>query len=349
MSFTYGFYNSLNGDRKYNARHMSQLFDGIINDGIFMSIGTSLIVKAGEGMIVNVGIGRAWFNGTWSHNDAIMPVKIPESDLLLNRIDAVVLEVNTNDNVRANAIKVVMGTAATAPLRPTLSMEDGCYQYPLAYVEVKGAVEAITQANITNMVGTEQTPFVTGVLETMNIDALIAQWGTQWNEWFDDVQATNTTWTNSEKQKFLDWAANERSTETAWIQEFENDVNTFRNTSKSDFVTWFNNVKGQLSTDVAGNLQNEVDDIIRKEFEDYYGMVNKTTVISTDSSGAKTITETTDDASAVTTFGTNSSGKVITTVLTPTNQNWLYTKTTTINKADSGTTITETYERTIKG
>ena len=39
MTVSYGFYNSLNGDRKYNARHMSMIFDGIIRDGVFMSIG----------------------------------------------------------------------------------------------------------------------------------------------------------------------------------------------------------------------------------------------------------------------------------------------------------------------
>ena len=39
MSVTYGFYNSINGDRKYNALEMSSIFDGIIVDGVYMSIG----------------------------------------------------------------------------------------------------------------------------------------------------------------------------------------------------------------------------------------------------------------------------------------------------------------------
>ena len=39
MALTYGFYNSLNGDRKYNAMDISRLFDGLIKDGVFMSIG----------------------------------------------------------------------------------------------------------------------------------------------------------------------------------------------------------------------------------------------------------------------------------------------------------------------
>ena len=100
-SVTCGFYNSL-GDRKYDAIQMSEMFDGIINDGIFASIGTGFVVKADTGNIVNVGIGKAWFNHTWTKNDAILPVTCEESEVLLDRIDAIVIEVNTLNEVRDN-------------------------------------------------------------------------------------------------------------------------------------------------------------------------------------------------------------------------------------------------------
>ena len=57
MSVTYGFYNSLNGDRKYNAEQVSSLFDGLIIDGVFASVGMAFAVKATTGITVNVGIG----------------------------------------------------------------------------------------------------------------------------------------------------------------------------------------------------------------------------------------------------------------------------------------------------
>lgn len=46
MSVSSGFFNSLNGDRKYNAAQMSAIFDGLIIDGVFASIGTAFAVKA---------------------------------------------------------------------------------------------------------------------------------------------------------------------------------------------------------------------------------------------------------------------------------------------------------------
>ena len=130
MSITSGFFNSVNGDRKYDAMQMSSIFDGLIIDGIFASIGTAFVVKATTAQTVNVGIGKAWFNHTWTLNDAVLPLECPDSELLLNRIDAIVLEVNTTETVRENSIKIIRGTPATDPSRPTLIKEGTIYQYP---------------------------------------------------------------------------------------------------------------------------------------------------------------------------------------------------------------------------
>lgn len=151
---------------------ISRLFDGLIKDGVFMSIGSAFIVEASSERVVNVGIGRAWFNNTWIYNDAILPLRLSECDILLNRIDAVVIEVNTNDNVRKNDVKIVKGEEASEPQRPVLSKENNCYQYPLAYIYVAGTADGITQANITNMVGTSECPFVTGIMQSMNADGI---------------------------------------------------------------------------------------------------------------------------------------------------------------------------------
>lgn len=124
MSVSSGFFNSLNGDRKYNAAQMSAIFDGLIIDGVFASIGTAFAVKAAGGLTVNVGIGKAWFDHTWTVNDSILPMTAPEAEVLLDRIDAVVLEVNGMESVRENTIKFVKGNPSSAPSRPTLTNEE---------------------------------------------------------------------------------------------------------------------------------------------------------------------------------------------------------------------------------
>ena len=197
MSLTYGFYNSINEDRKYNASQMSKLFDGVLNDGIFMSIGDKLMVSANTGMNVSVGTGRAWFDHTWTLNDSILLLPVTASELLLNRIDVVVLEVNNTEAVRANSIKIVKGAGATVPVAPTLVNTSEIHQYPLAHIYVGVGVTEIIAANITNKVGTSETPFATGVMQTMSIDALIAQWQGEWDNWSSVQQADYMAWFNN--------------------------------------------------------------------------------------------------------------------------------------------------------
>lgn len=222
MSVTYGFYNSINGDRKYNALEMSSIFDGIIVDGVYMSIGDALNVKSSGGMGITVGIGRAWFNHTWTLNDSIMPLTLESSDVLLNRIDAVVLEINNDSDVRKNTIKILKGTPASNPVKPSLIKSEMVNQYPLAYITIGKGVLSISQSNIENAIGTSACPYVTGVLKGMDIDNLVAQWGAQWAEWL----SSNTD---------------------AW--------EAFMSENSSEFESWFQEMKDQLSTDAAGNLQ----------------------------------------------------------------------------------------------
>ena len=265
---TYGFYNSKNGDRKYDAIQMSSIFDGIIRDGILQHYGTAMVVKESEGMMVNVGIGRAWFNHTWTLNDALLPLTVPISEVLLNQIDAVVLEVDSREAVRANSIKIAKGTPASSPKNPTLVKTNDRWQYPLAYIRVNAGVTSIRQANITNCVGTSACPFVTAPLEKMSIDALVAQWGDQWKAFYgaqtSDMEATNAFWKNQWRtwfqaqtteiqEAYLNWEHqweeffNNQTTEmqeanTNWKTLWENWFYEYVNANTKEFTDWKNSI-----------------------------------------------------------------------------------------------------------
>ena len=190
MALTCGFYNSLNGDRKYNALQFGSIFDGVIHDGVYINIGGQMMVKAsGSGMQVNIQTGRAWFNHTWTLNDTIYPLTLPNAEPLLSKYVAVVLEINETQSIRTNTFKYVAGTPASSPTYPTLVNSGQIHQYALAYVLIRPGVTTITQANIINNVGKSSCPFVTSVAASMNVDALIARWESQWNQWLDAVNA----------------------------------------------------------------------------------------------------------------------------------------------------------------
>lgn len=238
MTLTYGFYNSINNDRMYDARDLSRLFDGIINDGVFMSIGEHFRVIAQTGMTIIIGTGRAWFNSSWLLNDAPLALTVPEAELVLNRIDTVVIEINESEETRANTIKIIKGVPGSNPLPTTLTNTQLIHQYPLANVYVGAGVSSIITANITNKIGTVSTPFITGILDTIDSAALLAQWQDEfdiqmdtWNDVFDDLTETFNVWFGN--------------TTTQWT---------------GDFNVWFDEIKGLLGTDPAGELATAIYD-----------------------------------------------------------------------------------------
>lgn len=232
MSFASGFFNSVDHDRLYDATDISRLFDGLIQDGIFASIGDCLVVKQSNQMNVTVGTGRAWFNHTWSYNDALYPVTIPPSEILMDRIDAVVLEINSVESVRANSIKLIKGTPSSTPAKPVLTNTKEVHQYPLAYVTVGKEVTSIRQADIENCVGTSACPFVTGILEVISIEQLIPQWKDILNRFVEENTANFNTWMNGEKQDYQ-----------AWLTAAKKEITDWQATSKSDYQKWYDSIK----------------------------------------------------------------------------------------------------------
>lgn len=206
MAITSGFYNSLSGDRTYDATQMSKLFKGIITDGVFMNVGEGLVVVQNIGMNIGVSSGRAWFNNSWIDNDSTAIISVDQSEVVLNRIDTIAIEINSEDAVRANTIKCIKGTPGSNPEPPELTSTAFVHQYPLAHINIPSGATTITASMITNTIGTEDCPFITGILDAMDTSSLYNQ--------------------------FL-----------------------------NDFENWFNDVKGQLTTDPAGNLQLQINDI----------------------------------------------------------------------------------------
>lgn len=232
MSFASGFFNSVDHDRLYDATDISRLFDGLIRDGIFASIGDCFVVKQSNQMNVTVGTGRAWFNHTWSYNDALYPVTIPPSEILMDRIDAIVLEINSVEAVRANSIKLIKGTPSSTPTKPALTNANEVHQYPLAYVKVGKEVTSIRQADIENCVGTSACPFVTGILEVISIEQLIPQWKDILNRFVEENTANFNTWMNGEKQDYQ-----------AWLAAAKKEIADWEATSKSDYQKWYDSIK----------------------------------------------------------------------------------------------------------
>ena len=221
MAVTSGFFNSVNGDRRYNAEELGAIFDGIIKDGVYSAMGQAFAVSVNGGMFINVGSGRAWFDHTWTYNDASIVLEVTQAPLYMSRYDAVVLEVNKSEEGRANTIKIVTGEATDNPQKPAMIKTTSIIQYPLAYILVEENVEEILPEKIEVTVGTDECPFCTGVLQQVTIDELLA----------------------------------------AWQQEFDTSLDTWKTTETTEFQAWWQTFVDELSEEQATNLQNEINDI----------------------------------------------------------------------------------------
>lgn len=239
MSLSCGFYDSLNHDRKYFSRDFARLFDGIILDGVFQTVGASFFVEAYEGLTVNVGGGLAWFNHTWTYNDAVLPVNGIQSEVLLDRIDALVLEVNGEDSVRDNRIYFKKGTASSTPGKPEMIRSAVVNEYPLCYIYRHAGDDEIRQADMENTIGTEDCPFVSGILKTITIDQVLPQWRDELNRFIEDEEFRASEMFTALRESII---VNKEAFD-AWMDS-----------EKNTFLEWFNMMKDQLSEDAAGNL-----------------------------------------------------------------------------------------------
>ena len=197
MAVTSGFFNSQNHDRLYDAEQMSSIFDGIINDGVYEFVGDAFEVtpNAEVNNSVIVGTGRAWFDHTWTVNDAPFEVTLDAPSLVLDRIDAIVIDVDRRDSVRKNSIISVTGTPSNDPQPPAMLKEERHTQYPVAYVTVHPGDGAVIQvSDITYNVGKLVCPLVTGPLEVISSDEYFAQMDANFNTFKDELNDDFQTW-----------------------------------------------------------------------------------------------------------------------------------------------------------
>lgn len=186
MAVSSGFFNSQNHDRRYDAEQMSQIFDGIIEDGVYQNVGTAFNVTAGPGnMQVTVGTGRAWLMNTWTLNDSNLVLDINAASLSSTRVDCIAIEVDKRKSVRENKIVYIFGSG---PDKPSLIEDTDHRQYPLAYVTVGTGITQIYQKDIEYIPGTDPLPFVRSPLETLNISNVLQQFDSEFNLWFDTVK-----------------------------------------------------------------------------------------------------------------------------------------------------------------
>ena len=182
MAITSGFFDSVDGDRTYNADQMSNYFDGLVSDGVYETIGERFLVTAGDGMRVKVGSGRAIIQSRWVKNDAVVQLTLDPSNASLNRMDAIVLRLDKTD--RSITLTVKNGTAVSGvPNMPDITRNDNVYELYLASVYVPaGAARVVT---ITDLRPSSYCGWVTGIVKQVDTSDLFLQYQQAYAEMYE--------------------------------------------------------------------------------------------------------------------------------------------------------------------
>lgn len=151
MALESGFFNSVNGDRLYNAEQMSRYFENILSNGIFKRVENCMRVSASSGMELTVSPGGGLINCRWFRSATPQTVTIPTAHAVLPRFDIVVARLNTSDEVRAITLEVVSGAPAETPAAPDPVRTASIHELVLALVYVPAGATAIVAANLTDV------------------------------------------------------------------------------------------------------------------------------------------------------------------------------------------------------
>lgn len=261
MAVTSGFFNSYEGDRKYDAIQVSEMFDGVIEDGVFMHVGEGLqVFPTNQANTVAVGTGRCWFNHVWVKNwPSRLLITLPEPDQIYTRYDAIVVEINNDKSFRRGRIIYVKGTVSTSgnPVLPTLQKDGGdtgISQYMLAYVTRWANTTTISSSDIHSRVGFSDCPWVVAPAGVVDLDRYWSDWEEQYGDWFEDFTTdSDTTFNAFMQQKDESYNQFEINVTNEW--------QTVKSVLEAQTAIAVNTSQEAIDGTLAGQLQKQIDDL----------------------------------------------------------------------------------------
>lgn len=198
---TYGFFNSVDGDRTYNADTFNKYFEGLISpNGVFENVRGGFIVSAGPGLSVNVASGKAIVNSRWVDNDTTENIVLDTAHSVLSRYDMISLY--WNETNRSIELRKTTGTPASTPSKPTPIRKTNEWEIAIAYVLVKPNATSINIGNISDCRhDTEVCGIITGLINQVDTSVLFTQYITQ----FNDLLTQMEEWQKQQQNGFDNW------------------------------------------------------------------------------------------------------------------------------------------------
>lgn len=228
--------------REYTADEFAEYFRIVLTNGIFNG-GTNLKASSdGTGRSTNVDDGFAWINGYMYKVGGGHSVEHDVADSTYDRIDRVVLRLDTSLEVRNINAMIITGEPSENPVVPSIVRENNIYDLSLAQVLINANTASIPVSNVTDE---RLDNNVCGLVNSL-IQADTTEIFNQFQAWFYEKKVEY-------QQDWNDWFT----------------LETYNNENAWD--TWFNSVKEeyeQLSyADMKEKVQTLTSDVLQLTFE----------------------------------------------------------------------------------
>ena len=198
MAEEYSFFNSVNGDRRYDMEQFATYFKQFLSNGIYHTNNVpTLRVSHVSGMQTKLEPGSAYIEGFMYRNTEDIIFTHEAADPTNTRIDRIVLRLDRSLNARYIKAFVKKGTPATNPQPPALQRDDIVYEISLAQVRIEA--EKTTISSVTDE---RLDPNVAGLVSSL-ITVPTEQFLDEWNAWMaemnekkEDYQVAWESWFN---------------------------------------------------------------------------------------------------------------------------------------------------------
>jgi hypothetical protein len=239
------FYNSVNKDRLYNGQDMNEDKAPFYKEGV--AYGHLQVTADGESMTVKVDggsrTGYAFLNLHTIHNTTVLELPVSQANGTLPRIDRVILR--NDETERKPSIFILEGAYSSAPQPPDLTNNDTIQELCLAEIYVAAGAVAISQSDITD---TRADTGLCGFIASQFADFDFSQLTVQFNAWF------------AQEKKSME------ADHAAFIEEYADLTESFMTDQETQWNKWFEEKQDELSGDVAGKLQLQIDDLKEKVY-----------------------------------------------------------------------------------
>jgi len=243
------FYNSVEGDRVYNADDMEEWLRPFFVTGVFNG---QLEVTANDDMSVTVAPGYVNINGKVKRFPSNITLDLETASGTLNRIDSVM--VRRDDTERDIDIIVVKGGYAEHPTAPEVVRSGGRYDLKLCDIYVAAGSIGIGQQDITDTrADSSLCGWVVATVTEINFDQITAQF----NAYFARYQAMIT----SQYAVYLAYIENLEQQGNQAYQSMLSSFQDYQAEQRTRFNELYEEMRDLIGEATAAQLQNEIDEI----------------------------------------------------------------------------------------